>query len=301
MQTPNRIVGAGLSGLLAAYAFPGIPIVECAAGPIESHKAVLRFRSDAVSRLTGIPFRPVTVRKGMWSSGQFRSPDIALANAYSRKVLGGLYADRSIWNVASAVRYVAPETFYEQLVEHAGSRIVWGAPDNFGNGPLISTAPLSALAGLLDESLPALKRAPIYVTRYRVPNCEVFETVYFPHPKSALYRASITGDLLIIETVEAGDLSAPDQDAIRLAFGVDLHDCAVLGSTEQPFGKIVPLPDDDRKRILFKLTHNHAIYSLGRFSQWRNILLDDVVSDLDVIKRLLNSAGSYEAARARAK
>ena len=132
-----------------------------------------------------------------------------------------------------------------------------------------------------------------------MPRCDVFETVYFPSPKLSVYRASITGDLLIVES--KGELGQLDADAARLALGVDPADCELIDKGRQEFGKIVALPDEVRKRIMFELTHWHGIYSLGRFALWRNILLDDVVSDLDVIKRLLNSASSYDAARARAK
>jgi hypothetical protein len=303
MQKPNRIVGAGLSGLLAAYAFPGIPLIERAPAPVQSHRAVLRFRSEMVSDLTGIPFRRITVRKGLWAEGSFREPTIAYANAYARKTLGYLAADRSIWNLAAANRFIAPENFYDQLVEHAGSRVAFGTADDFRNGPLISTAPLPVVAAATKTEAPELRRAPIYVTRYRVPDCDLYQTVYFPSSKLSVYRASITGSLLIVESI--GSLGQLDFDAVRLAFGIDPAACNPFEAdmtVRQDFGKIVPLAEGDRKRILFDLTHWHNIYSVGRFACWRNILLDDVVQDLDVIKRLLNSASpAFDAARARAK
>lgn len=300
MQQPNRIVGAGLSGLLAAYAFPGIPIAEAAPAPRQAHAAVLRFRSDVVARLTGIPFRQVTVRKGLWYRGAFVQPNIALANAYSMKTLSGLYPDRSIWDLAPAARFIAPGDFYDRLIAHAAGRIQWGSQDDFKDGPLISTAPMPALlkVGLI-EAAPPLRRAAIAVERFRVPDCDVFETVYFPDPKLAIYRASITGNLLTVERV-AGVVTSLDNDAIRLAFGIDPAACEKIDEARQEYGKIVPLEPRERKRILFELTHWHNIYSLGRFATWRNVLLDDVVSDIDVIKLLLNSASDYDVARARA-
>ena len=57
------IVGAGLTGLIAAHAWPQALVVEAVSGPTGSHHALLRFRSDAVARLTGVEFRRVTVRK----------------------------------------------------------------------------------------------------------------------------------------------------------------------------------------------------------------------------------------------
>jgi hypothetical protein len=36
---------------------------------------------------------------------------------------------------------------------------------------------------------------------------------------------------------------------------------------------------------------------IGRFATWRNILLDDVVDDIAVIKRLMRHGGAYDHAR----
>jgi len=302
MQQPTRIVGAGFSGLLAAYAWPGIPITELAPVPRQVHRAVLRFRGDAVSRLTGIPFRKVRVHKGIWFEGKFHPPTISLGNAYSLKTLHGFYPDRSIWNIEAADRYIAPEDFYDRLIAHAGSRIAWGTQDDLSNGPVISTIPLTNMHRLLPVA--SLKRAAIKVDRFRVcrNSCDLFQTVYFPSAKLSVYRATITGDLLTLE--RDADFELPtmlDYDAVRLAFGINIErDCDAVDRASQEFGKIVPLSAEDRKRILFSLTHDHGIYSLGRFATWRNILLDDVVNDIAVIQRLLRSAASYDAARARA-
>src|SRR5690606_13136758 len=128
------IVGAGLAGLVAAHAWPNSPLLEAAPSPGPMHKALLRFRSEAVSNLTGIDFRRVQVRKGLWAGGAFRAPDIRLANLYAQKVLGaaGLGSgERSIWNLAPVERYVAPDNFYERLLEQVGSRVNWGEAVNF--------------------------------------------------------------------------------------------------------------------------------------------------------------------------
>jgi hypothetical protein len=55
------------------------------------------------------------------------------------------------------------------------------------------------------------QRAPIHVARYRVPKCAVYQTVYFPRPETSVYRASITGDLLIVEHV-ASDYEGKPRD-----------------------------------------------------------------------------------------
>ena len=79
-------------------------------------------------------------------------------------------------------------------------------------------------------------------------------------------------------------------------FGTAFDKFAIVASLDRRMaGKIVPLPDAARKRLLFRLTHEHGIYSLGRFATWRNVLLDDVVNDIAVIKRLARSGDAYVA------
>lgn len=303
-QQPKHIVGAGLAGLLAAHAWPNIPIIE-AVSERSAHKALLRFRSDAVSKMTGIPFRKVTVRKGIWFRGEYRAPAINYANQYSRKVIGRVISDRSIWNVEPVERFIAPESFYEQLIDFAGKRIEWGRGFDFKNevGPIISTAPLPVVIAEIigREAKDEFIKAPIRVERYRMPAADVFQTVYFPDLSLPIYRASMTGSLLIIEST--ADSPGHEDNVMRevgAAFGFKVKHAEKIDDVDQQYGKIVPLADELRKHLLFKLTNSRGIYSLGRFAQWRNILLDDVVDDIAVIKRLLQSASPYDAARQRA-
>lgn len=311
MTQPSAIVGAGLSGLLAAYAWPNIPIFEAETGPRATHKALLRFRGDGVARLTGIDFRKVTVRKGIWSYGSFTAPDIGLANNYVLKTLGRLAGDRSIWDIDPVQRFIAPEYMYEQMLEAALNRIEFGVAYDFAiqnvsaPPPVISTAPMprviQSLIGpkTLKEEF---HKAPIFVARFRIPKADVFQTIYFPDAAIPVYRASITGDLLIIESTEALELEGEAADAVSDAFSTPSLDALEpLDSTQQEFGKIIPLHGDARKHLLFRLTNEHNIYSLGRFACWRNILLDDVVDDIAVIKRLLLTASPYDAALKRAR
>lgn len=296
------IVGAGLAGLIAAHAWPTARVVEAAPSPRAAHAALLRFRSDAVARLVGIEFRKVRVRKGVWDGGRFVQTDIRLANLYSRKVLGGaLLNDRSIWSLDPVDRWVAPEDLYAQLAAAVGPRIAWGTAWDWGvarGEPIVSTAPLEvALRGAGNHALAdaaEFSRAPIFVQRFRVPGADVYQTVYFPTEAHSVYRASITGSLLIVE--HAGDFPHGDwAAAVFPAFG--LHPAALepLGAVTQAYGKIAPIPEPIRRRAIVELTQSHGIYSLGRFATWRNLLLDDVVSDIDVIKRLirLDDASGY--------
>lgn len=298
------IVGAGLAGLLAAHAWPMAQLLEAAPRPSAAHQALLRFRSDAVARLTGIEFRPVTVRKGIFWEGAFHQPNISLANAYSQKCLGSIQGDRSIWNIEPVKRFIAPESFYDELLEVVGSRISWASPFDFDR-PAISTAPLDVTLSVLEpEERVEFKRAPIQVQRFRLQNCDVHQTVYFPTDEHTMYRASITGSMLIVEHASAAAPTAGEQyhlwmSDLCVAFNLFPGDLEPLSAAKQSYGKIAPIPDSERKRLLFQLTQRHQIYSLGRFATWRNILLDDVVDDIAVIKRLMR-VGAYDNHKALA-
>lgn len=312
MSAAPLIVGAGLAGLLAAHAWPTARVVEAGPAPRAGHRALLRFRSDAVARLTGVDFRRVTVRKSVWFDGRHVPIDLALANRYSRKVLGAVLPERSVWNLAPAERFVAPEDFYERLIEAVGPRISWGDRVSLGDAReqsrcVVSTAPLDWSIGALtireEPAPPEFRRAGIRVLRIPLFDVDAHQTVYFPSALTPVYRASLTGGTLIVEMVEAElalaasamPLGAALAD-VAAAFGLEVGS-VFLGENEvverQRYGKIAPIDEVARKRLLFRLTHELGVYSLGRFATWRNVLLDDVVQDIDVIKRLMRS-GHYE-------
>jgi hypothetical protein len=299
-MTAPVIVGAGLAGLIAAHAWPNATVVEASSQPRAAHKALLRFRSDAVARLTGIEFRRVRVRKGIWAENAYQPATIRWANLYAQKVINELKGDRSIWNLETAERFIAPDDLYEQLVTSVGDRINWDTPAEFKSSrPHISTAPLPVVLSILGWPAPVtFSRSGITVHRWRIIGADVFQTVYFPELHLNVYRASITGDTLIVETV--GPMGDMDDDAISAAFGIKLASCESLGSVDQKYGKIAPIDDNLRKQLLFRLTHERNIYSLGRFATWRNILLDDVVDDIAAIKKLLKANSAYDIRRAAA-
>ena len=298
-MTPN-IIGAGLAGLIAAHAWPRAEVFEASPAPRAGHRALLRFRTDAVAHLVGVEFRKVRVHKGLYAHGSYQQPAIRWANLYAKKVLGSLAGDRSVWSLDPVERFIAPDDLYDVLVAAVGDRVHWGVPADFRVplNPVVNTAPLPVV--LKELGIPAqlqFTRSAITVLRGKIPGADVFQTVYFPESGLNVYRASITGDVIIIECMAAPD--EEDLDAVEHAFGVTLPPVSAMERVEQKYGKIAPIGDAQRKELLFRLTHEHNIYSLGRFATWRNILLDDVVNDIAVIKRLLKS-DAYSARRAAA-
>lgn len=302
-----KIYGAGIAGLLAGCHFQRATIFEAGPSDAVQHKAVLRFRTPDVGDAVGIDFRKVRVHKGLWLDGKNVSPSIQLANWYSRKVVGKL-ADRSIWNLEASDRYIAPEDFLGLLAERCEGRIVWNHKIDreqvlAEREPVISTLPMKLMVQFLANDLdydflkaaPEFAFAPIVVRRWRVTGADVFQSIYFPSLETNLYRANITGDLLIAEYVDEAD----DYEFFD-AFGLVKEDCTPIEKVSQRYGKIARIDDAWRKNFMFQATHRHQIYSLGRFGTWRNILLDDVLHDIGVLKKLMNTT-TYDRQRILAK
>lgn len=290
------IVGAGLAGLIAAHAFPKMQIFEAEAEPRAIHKALLRFRSDAVGDLIGIEFRPVRVHKGIWFEGREVNPSIRFSNLYARKVIGKTLS-RSIESTESVTRYIAPTSLYEELTSRLESRITWNSPIDFSQteiaSPVVNTAPLTfPLADLKLTPRIEFRRSGIVVKRFKIANTDVFQTIYFPDPATPVYRASITGDLLICEFCE-DPKNTSWWNEVAAAFGLFGASVDPLETSHQKYGKIAPIDEGIRRALIAKLTDDHQIYSLGRFATWRNILLDDLVHDIAVVRRLMN-ASTYE-------
>lgn len=296
MKQNIQIWGAGIAGLIAANIFQTAHVFEKGQRTEGGHhKALLRFRSAAVGEACGIDFRCVRVHKGLWDGG-YVQPNILHANDYSRKVIGRL-ADRSVWSLEPVDRWVAPPDFVDQLIDRVNSRISWntdgmkgqiidGVMHPINNSVVISTIPMNVLAEAFgDDTAPEFKRAGITVRRWIIPDADVYQTVYVSDPTTTCYRVSITGNLLIAEFI--GGCSGQMTFDPGEPFGVRLSELEELPSVQQSYGKIQPIDDAWRKKFIFNLSHHSGIFSLGRFGTWRNILLDDVLHDCAVIKRMI--------------
>lgn len=287
------ILGAGLSGLIAAAVNPQAKVFEAASRDTQAHRAVLRFRTPNVGEAVGVEFRKVRVHKNIWHKEAFSAPSVQLSNLYSYKVTGGYY-DRSIWKTEAVDRYIAPQDFILQLIDQVGDRVSWDSPvtELPTCRPIISTIPMKKILELTSMYLPdsvQFKHSPIRVQRFRLHNSDVFQTIYYPSHNTAAYRASLTGDLLIVESVVDPNYRPVDLEEIFRSFGIRSEFDVIDTNHRQSYGKIAPIDEFLRRSMVEWLSRSHSIYSLGRFATWRNILLDDVLHDLTVIKRLINS------------
>lgn len=299
------IIGSGMSGMLAAQYFrskDGVKIVEKQPNLPHNHKALLRFRTNAVSTLTGISFNKVKVQKAIFHNDKIiKNSNFALSNMYSQKVLGCV-RNRSIGNLEDCERYVAPEDFIEKLSR--GIEIVYNidATSVIQNMiqrkervPIISTMPVMALANILGyENIPTLQSMPICTFKVKIEglDIDVYQTLYSPGNED-WYRASITGDTLIVEYTKPPTINHKSFyfRAIFNLFGISVP----VGSkthiefAEQRHGKLLECNTNQVKKFIGYVSQKYQIYSLGRWGTHRQILMDDVVNDIKVIDSLIKS------------
>lgn len=302
-----HIVGAGMAGLLAANLLRRQnPVVfEAQSSLPDNHGALLRFRSDIVSRRTGIPFRPVTVHKAVKTASGLRTyATLRDHNEYSLKVTGRILP-RSILSLESVQRWIAPPDFIERLAEGV-REIYMGHSYTYGGEaePTISTIPMPTLMNIKGGGITLnFQHKEVWSSSIVIPRKEVdvFQTIYYPQPcDEEYYRASITGNRLTIEY--AGwppdlPLKAHLYDVLS-DFGLGEY----VGPDDFPdpdvkyhkFGKLLPLDDDfGRRAFIVAMTDRYNIYSVGRFATWRQILLDDVVHDVDMVARFIEERSAY--------
>lgn len=285
-----KIFGAGLSGLIAGIANPKAQIYERSKFGEQGHQALLRFRDMSVSNMTGIKFKKVKVIKSIWFEGRERQPSPRLVAMYSHKNTGH-YANRSIMNIETVERYIAPDNFQELLVKECKERIFYGYTVSKGGfhceEDIISTLPLSFNASMLGYDFDTSRnKSVIYVTRIAVEECDMYSTVYYPDKKLSIYRASITGETLIIES--KGLIEENEISIVMDSMGLSYSNCSViLDNHIQPMGKLSEVNDSERRMMIYKMSHDHGVFSLGRFALHKNILLDDVAKDIRVIKSMM--------------
>jgi len=275
-----------------------------------NHSAVLRFKTDVISKMIGIPFKKVRVQKGIWFEDANHQPTPMLTNLYSFKVLGSIQP-RSIMSVDSVDRFIPPDNFQKQLaarcdivydskIEHIAEGLMNTRYSALIYSEVISTIPLPVmlkLCGLeahdveLDYEL-----IPIHTMTITIKDCCSYSTIYYPALDMGIYRASINGNKLIIESTGPIEINSRELKEVFESFGIHRSLITDVYSTAMQInGKLSDVPDRIRKDIIFQLTNLHRIYSVGRFATWRpKLMLDDIVEDVFVVRRLM-SQGNYEA------
>lgn len=301
-----------MAGLIAGHIFRhnNPTIYEAQKSLPNNHAALLRFRTDEVSQATGIPFKKVLVQKGIFFNGKLHNHcTIEMANLYSQKTTSAVFS-RSIWNLEPVNRYIAPTNFIELLAK--GLRIEYEAPlkesdlleREEAKEPIISTIPMPTLMEIADwPNKPQFfyKSICSIVADITDFNCDVYQTIYFPQENIPFYRASITGNHVIFESMAY----IPQNQSVKVDivmnlekfFGIRLdgtHQLKNVKIKQQQYGKIINIDKKETQAFIMAMTDKHNIYSLGRFSTWRQLLLDDMIKDCFIINRLMLTKDTYE-------
>ncbi len=305
------IVGAGMAGLLAANMLARHKPIVIEAQPAlpNNHSAVLRFGSERVGEVLGIPFKKVQMIKG---SIPWLNP-VADSLAYAAKC-GGVYrSDRSITSgVTVGDRWIAPPDLIERMAKDL--IIDFGHEVSWMDGPMISTIPMPALMKALDyPDTPDFKYVGGANIRATVMHCDAYVSLYIPDPSVGYNRVSITGDEIIIEyafptggsrdgfnsdMMDNRDKARSEAGLAALALGLNPASLMDVTVTPQRYAKIQPIDDGARKRFMAWATDQHNVFSLGRFATWRpGLLLDDLVHDIRQIEKWINDRYAMRFAR----
>ena len=308
MEARVYIIRAGMTGCLAAIRYPQAIVLESDSEAKVNHHALLRLRSTRIQELTGIKLEKVKAEKFIWVGGDKCTKKISPIDVveYSRKT-NGLVENRSIENMDTEVRYIPPQDFHEQMIHRIRGRIRFNCPvTKFRHGYLenddggiwsvgdgvISTLPLEENLSITNNSHNldfSIMSRPIYVNKFRLRDYNLHMTVYFPRETLSLYRASIVGDIIIIESTLP--ITTTEKDIVFEVFGIRPHNITkiIASDAKQNNGKIQSVDENLRKTLLYRMTSQSNLYSLGRFACWRNIVLDDVMNDLDKIDTMINT------------
>lgn len=303
-----RIYGAGMAGLVTAAMLRRLrPIVyEAQAVLPDNHGALLRFRSPAVERETGIPFRRVRVAKAVMVNGRLRERStLRDANLYNFKVSGSVLGDRSIIDTSPVERFIAPLNFLDALARDAILRMnspltaeILAAHKEDPEAVGISTIPMPALMAMVGwPRQPTFEFREVWSVTMTIaePKVDVYQTIYYPDLTVPFYRASFTGSRLIVEF--ATDPTERDWPTETRGAAEDFGIIPTTSQFDPPryhrYGKLVPLPDRERHEFIMAMTDEYNIYSVGRFATWRQILLDDVVADVRHVEAMITQRSAY--------
>lgn len=316
-----RIYGAGLAGLIAAHMLrmQNPTVHEAQSALPDNHGALLRFRSNAAERETGLKFKRVDVTKAVYHRGSLFCQEAPLhcMNSYSQKVTGKILS-RSIKSLEPVQRFIAPANFIPAMAEKIdlytedplNIEAIYHCADK--GEPIISTIPMPALMKIVGwDDVPEFHHKEIWsvVGEIEEPFCDVYQTIYDSSPQTSSYRFSITGNKFIAEFIDnpekilKGDMHTMCQAILSEFFGINEDNLKIttVEVKHQYYGKLMPIDEQKRRAFILAMSNEYGIYSVGRFATWRQLLLDDIIQDVRVVEQFINDVDSYNRSMSNTK
>jgi hypothetical protein len=288
------IIGGGYAGLIMAEVLSanGMDYTiyeqkeEACTKSVES---VYYFHDDNIKKILSIPLKKVIVEKHLSYIGGifYRKPDLKMVLDKCSK--NDIFANSSFEECgASSIGYI--EDYGLNLFKILSNRhsINFGSlynPKTFSgdNDIIINTTPLNEICGNLgikcDDFGPKILRNVMKLTFDKINFDKIF--VIYGNVNNYFERIIIKGNSIIIESEE------PIVNYHEILKFLSMDKCGIV---DQKVGTIVrfnKMDDVVRKNLIFKLTSEERIYSLGRLATWSYKRIDHIVEDaFDVMKMI---------------
>ena len=317
-EIEHLIIGAGLSGLMmGALLKRNFKIIDGAPGPrLDVHAP---FYLHAPLEWLPTTWKQVDVHHNVWDGNGFhRAPTIRMMNDYSRKITGKII-DTSLKFMDGSVKsgYIPsnnlPGQVLNDLYDEVKANSSWGVKvigidpkrrevtaevmghavgevHQYRYKNLISTIPLPLLLSLTSRAFDCNFRSdPIFTSVWSIPETEAtdaFQIIYITDPAEPIYRASLMGRSIILESMR--DLSGTVNHQgiiINKLWGIKDGNFKAQGEIRP--GKFHPIEKTFRKVMIGKLTSETGIFCLGRYAVWDYKRIDHVSEDAHTILKII--------------
>lgn len=288
------IIGAGLTGLIAAAMLRHHQPLIIEEAPELPKKPRMRFRSSVISSAIAIPFDPITVTSGVYSTE--RNP-IILANRYSEKATSAI---RSPGLVEGQVKqWVGPDDIISRLESSANPihfSTTWAGPDPaWEDEAVISTIPMGDLMDLLHyDNKPEFEHRSGWTIDIGLRSTvDVYQTMLFPDEADHYHRVDINRNEMRIHFSTIPKLHVDDYaDDVCDAMAIDRsHIKEVGGVNKIKYAAIGEIDRRTRLEFISWASREHGVYSLGKYATWRpEFDIDDLVEDVQAIETMITES-----------
>src|SRR3990167_8611666 len=322
-KTNLLIIGAGLSGLLAAAkaekcGMDYLVIEKSQALP----KAKIHYLHSDMNNALPIKLKKIEIFKNIYWKGEFLDRfNIPMMNEFACKTNEKL-TENSIKYINGEREFgYIPFSGIENISDELFSclnreRFIFGAEyeNSFNNNEsndeiivkldtnekiicknIISTIPLPVMLKTLGVDVDCLKTMPLNMielkinkeNREKILETDLYEIIYLPSCEFGMSRFSILGKRFVIELAE----EEFDEKRFEEFFGIfsgfkEKLNFKYIKATN-PYGRFCPIDEDKRIELINRLIKK-KIYPAGRYASWKYKRVDSVADDIEEIFKKIN-------------